>query len=170
MAFYQAKLDDHFPTTSSKKGTPGIHFSGTILAEKRGEEFVPVTPRNVSFQMWFSSTSKKQRDFNLKKLAHAGFQGGGLAGLNLAGKLVELSSHTESYNGSDSEKFELALPPGEGGGGGNYERDDQAGLAIDALFASEGAGGSVSSGFDDTPPPAAGGYDPGNGPGEDVPF
>ncbi len=130
MAFYQATIVDHLPMVSANKGTPGIEFTVTLTAKKTGAKWEPMDHRDRRLWLWFPPGG--DHSWNMKKLKHAGFKGGTLSQMNLAGNQCEVISDWEKYEGKEREKFELALP-----GGQKSERSEDAFLAIDAILQSE---------------------------------
>ncbi len=128
MARYRGAIESHQAIKSQKKGTPGIKFVCTVREVLRGSGWEPCQWREVDATLWFPPGG--DFSWNLKKLAFAGYTGGGLSSMNLSGNACELTSEIETYNGKEREKFELALPPNDGG------PSEDAFLAIDAILQS----------------------------------
>jgi hypothetical protein len=158
MAFYRGVIEEHVVMKSANKGTPGIEFKISIREKKHQGKWVPVDW--FERRTWLYFPADGDVSYAMKKLAFAGYDGTGLASLNMRGNAVELVSNVETYKGKEREKFEMALP---GGGGEMSESNDNAFLAIDAVLQSEALpdvakaeapakGGGPGDGASDAPP------------------
>jgi hypothetical protein len=132
--YYRGTVQDRFPMKSSNKGTDGIEIVIDIHSKKYGIEFQPIDRITRRVNIYFPKGGN--HEYALKKLRYAGWDGGGLSDLKLVGKDVDVVGEVETYEGQDREKFDLPLPPREGGSGFGNEKSEEAGLAIDAILSS----------------------------------
>jgi hypothetical protein len=126
--YYRGKIRKHLPV-EAKTGTPGIEFEVDISQEKNGDGWVNCALMTRRVSLWFKAGG--DNSYSLKKLRHAGWQGGGMVGMDLTGNTAELVSKEEEYQGQIREKWDLAFPPRE-----ETQVSDSAALAIDAILQS----------------------------------
>lgn len=141
MARFKAMVVSHVAMKSAQKGTPGIEFAVSIQWRWDGKgEGQWVETEHVERRVWLYFGGGNSNEMSLKKLRHAGWEGGSLAKLNLVEKWVDIDSSTETWKGKQREKYDLALPPLA-----TTVSDDEAFLAIDAVMTSAGVAAGPSA-------------------------
>jgi len=127
---FRGTVISHKAVKSEQKKTPGLEFLVAVHEKKRGAEWVQLPSEfNRVVTLWFKEGGN--HEWTMKRLAFAGYSGGPLSQMKLAGRTVELECREESYKGKAQERYELALPER------TTESDEDAFLAIDAILGSE---------------------------------
>lgn len=127
MTEYKGIIESHHAINSKDKGTPGIEFNIELHQVKRGGEWFGIEKRMARANVWFSAGG--DHSYSISKLTLAGFKGGSLGDMNLTGNTALVDGQFETYNGNESERFDLALPRR-----GSPKATDAAFLAIDAVL------------------------------------
>jgi len=129
---YRGVIEEHVAMQSARKGTPGIEFR-VRLAERWDETNAQWLATGTCYRrVWLWFPPNVSNEWNMKKLAFAGYRGGGLSAMDLVGNACEVESSDDTYNGEQTVRWELALPSQT-----KTEASADAFLAIDAVLQSE---------------------------------